>query len=201
MHEDYYYNRLTYFDTDARRVGWKSVEAQQIRFEKLGQVITGESFVVHDVGCGIGDFALFLQEHLKVPFQYVGYDILPDMITEARRKYEKWENVRFEQIEVATQIEKADYTIACGIFNLRYGYSDEQWLAYLLETVTTMNQKSSKGFAFNVLTKYTATTDRNIDLYYADVCFLFDYCKQNFSENVALLHDYGYEDCTILVRK
>ncbi|MBM3138043.1 MAG: class I SAM-dependent methyltransferase, partial [Chloroflexi bacterium] len=30
---------------------------------------------------------------------------------------------------------------------------------------------------------------------------LFDYCKVNFSKNVALLHDYKLYDFTIIVRK
>jgi len=39
------------------------------------------------------------------------------------------------------------------------------------------------------------------DLYYADPCFIFDYCKRNFSRNVALLHDYELYEFTIIVRK
>jgi len=39
------------------------------------------------------------------------------------------------------------------------------------------------------------------NLYYADPGFFFDYCKTHFAKNVALLHDYGLYDFTILVRK
>jgi len=39
------------------------------------------------------------------------------------------------------------------------------------------------------------------DLYYADPCYFFDYCKKKFSKNIALLHDYGLYEFTILVRK
>ena len=35
----------------------------------------------------------------------------------------------------------------------------------------------------------------------AFVLFFFDFCKRNFSRNVALLHDYGLYDFTIIVRK
>ena len=38
-------------------------------------------------------------------------------------------------------------------------------------------------------------------LYYADPLFLFDYCKKKYSKSVALLHDYGLYEFTILVRK
>jgi hypothetical protein len=39
------------------------------------------------------------------------------------------------------------------------------------------------------------------DLFYGDPLFFFDFCKRNFSRNVALLHDYGLYDFTIIVRK
>ena len=35
-------------------------------------------------------------------------------------------------------------------------------------------------------------------LFYADPCQLFDYCKQNFSKQVALLHDYRLYEFTII---
>jgi hypothetical protein len=39
------------------------------------------------------------------------------------------------------------------------------------------------------------------DLYYADPRAIFDHCKRTFSRWVALLHDYGLYEFTILVRK
>jgi hypothetical protein len=38
-------------------------------------------------------------------------------------------------------------------------------------------------------------------LYYADPCAIFDLCKRRYSRNVALLHDYGLYEFTIVVRK
>ena len=38
------------------------------------------------------------------------------------------------------------------------------------------------------------------DLFYADPCWLFDQCKRRHSRDVALLHDYGLYEFTILVR-
>ena len=39
------------------------------------------------------------------------------------------------------------------------------------------------------------------DLFYSDPCNLFDICKRKYSRNVALLHDYGLHEFTIIVRK
>jgi len=38
-------------------------------------------------------------------------------------------------------------------------------------------------------------------LYYGDPCFYFDLCKRSYSRQVALMHDYGLYEFTLLVRK
>jgi len=80
-------------------------------------------------------------------------------------------------------------------------YSDIQWLPYILSTLDVMNKKSRLGFAFNMLTKYSDPGYMKKKLYYADPCFIFDYCKRNYSRNVALLHDYDLYEFTIRVLK
>ena len=45
------------------------------------------------------------------------------------------------------------------------------------------------------------TTPDGDYLYYADPGRLFDLCKRRYSRNIALLHDYGLYEFTILVRK
>ncbi len=63
------------------------------------------------------------------------------------------------------------------------------------------NSLCRKGFSCNFLTKYSDANRMRSDLYYADPCFLFDYCKRHFSKNIALLHDYQLYDFTLIVRK
>ncbi|REM56201.1 class I SAM-dependent methyltransferase, partial [Mycobacterium tuberculosis] len=48
---------------------------------------------------------------------------------------------------------------------------------------------------------YSDASKMRDDLYYADPCALFDLCKRRYSKSVALLHDYGLYEFTILVRK
>ena len=69
------------------------------------------------------------------------------------------------------------------------------------QTLAAINSLSGKGFAFNVLTKYSDPEFMRTDLYYADPLFLFDYCKAKFSTFVSLIHDYPLFEFTILVRK
>jgi hypothetical protein len=94
-----------------------------------------------------------------------------------------------------------DYVVASGIFNYRANISFEDWTTHIISIFHQFNELSQKGFSSNFLTKYSDTDHMRSDLYYADPCYLFDYCKRNFSKNVALLHDYTIYDFTILVRK
>jgi hypothetical protein len=79
--------------------------------------------------------------------------------------------------------------------------SNDEWREYALSTLGGIARLSERGFAFNMLTKYSDAERMRADLYYADPCFFFDYCKTRFSRQVALLHDYGLYEFTILVRK
>ncbi|MBC8109425.1 MAG: class I SAM-dependent methyltransferase [Verrucomicrobia bacterium] len=182
-------------------LGWKNKEAQTIRFEQLTKVINlSEHFSVNDLGCGWGHFADFLESQ-RLDYAYVGCDILPEMITKAQTRHESNNRCRFEAVGHASQMPIADYVVASGIFNLRFDVSDKEWQQFIIETIDSMHQKSRKGFAFNALTSYSDAERMESQLFYADPCQLFDYCKRNCSKNVALLHDYFQYDFTILVRK
>ena len=95
----------------------------------------------------------------------------------------------------------ADVCVASGIFNVKMDRAVGEWEAYLLETIARLDRLGRRGFAFNLLTRYSDAEKMRPDLYYGDPCFLFDHCKRRYGRNVALLHDYGLYEFTIAVRK
>ena len=99
------------------------------------------------------------------------------------------------------EIPRSDYVVESGVFNVKQSNSEAEWTKYIINTLNKMNNLAEKGFACNFLTKYSDTEFMRPHLYYADPLFIFDYCKKNFSRNVALLHDYDLYDFTIIVRK
>ncbi|MNX81705.1 hypothetical protein D3C86_1134000 [compost metagenome] len=131
-------------------------------------------------------------------FEYIGFDVAEEMIIAALNKFPKQENAKWT---TSLPTRKTDYVIASGIFNVKLENSDEDWLNYILETLKKIDEYSIKGFSFNVLTTYSDAAYMKDYLYYADPSILFDYCKKNFSKNVALLHDYNLYEFSIIVRK
>jgi len=121
------------------------------------------------------------------------------MIKVAKRQYISLRNARF--INAAEPDKYAAYGVASGIFNVRLDKSNDEWLKYVHQTLDILDRTCKRGFAFNCLTSYSDKEKMKDYLYYADPCQLFDLCKKRYSRQVALLHDYGLYEFTILVRK
>lgn len=196
---DHYSATLAEHGPTPRGVGWNGEESQLLRFEQLAKVIRQQSgFSVNDLGCGYGALCDYLNARSR-DFTYNGCDVSVDMIRAAQARFANYPYARF--CVAGEPAETSDYGIASGIFNLRFGRSDAEWRGYVDITLDVLNRTSRLGFAFNSLTVYSDADKMRDDLYYADPLALFDLCKRRYSRNVALLHDYGLYEFTILVRK
>lgn len=196
---DYYSEKVRQHGETARGVDWNSTESQKTRFERLlGIVPSGVSeYSILDYGCGYGAIVEELTERGQ-PFRYLGYDVSEEMILRAGRLH-PGDQCRFTTDE--KELEPSDYVIASGILNVRLETPQARWKQYVLETLDELHRLSLKGFAFNALTSYSDPEHMRNDLYYADPSWLFDHCKRTYSRQVALLHDYGLYEFTILVRE
>jgi hypothetical protein len=198
----YYGNRLRMYGTTPQGVDWKDRESQVLRFSQLLRVVQMESlFTLNDLGCGYGGLYDFILETGVQSFCYRGYDLSETMIDAARSLHAAATAAEFCRIAHPGEMSRADYTVASGIFNVRMRYTEDEWLPYVLGTLDSMHECSGEGFAFNMLTSYSDPDRIRQDLYYADPCFIFDRCKRRFSRNVALLHDYGLYEFTVIVRR
>lgn len=196
---DYYSAKLNEHGETPRGVDWNGEESQTLRFTQLCEVIDkADSFTINDLGCGYGALYEFLNLRYH-SFVYNGCDVSGDMISAAQKRYTTNSYTNFSVAAEPPAI--SDYGIASGIFNVRLGRSDIEWSAYLENTLEILNSTSRQGFAFNCLTSYSDTDKMRDYLYYADPCALFDLCKRRYSRHVALLHDYGLYEFTILVRR
>ena len=196
---EYYTSRLAEHGETPRGVDWNDEECQTLRFEQLSRIIDTENyFSINDLGCGYGALYDFLSRQKK-EFTYLGIDISSCMVLAAQQRYKEKPEARFVLGSEPDQL--ADYSVASGIFNVRMDRSDVEWQSYLEATLDILDRTTRLGFAFNCLTSYSDTDKMRDYLYYADPCVLFDLCKRRFSRNVALLHDYGLYEFTILVRK
>jgi SAM-dependent methyltransferase len=195
----YYSDKLAAHGQSPRGVDWNGEEGQILRFRQLLKIIDRPGAIsINDLGCGYGALYEFLASEWP-DVAYVGADISESMVEAARERFKGRPNARFIKSSVPDCI--SDYGVASGIFNVRMGRTNAEWQVYLEATLDQIDRTSRLGFAFNCLTSYSDVDRMRSDLHYADPCRLFDLCKRRYSKNVALNHDYGLYEFTILVRK
>jgi SAM-dependent methyltransferase len=195
---EYYRGKLRQFGATPAGVDWKDEASQNTRFDQLLQLVADPARSLVDFGCGVGA----LLGHMRgrgLTGPYRGIDIEAEMIAAAATRWAEEPAAVFEI--GASPSRAADYAGASGIFNVRLRHDEAIWRAHVLGVLAEMDRSSRLGFAFNCLTSYADADRMRSDLYYADPCFYFDLCKRNYSRHVALLHDYGLYEFTIIVRK
>lgn len=200
-YRSYFNEKIKRFGAVPQGVDYNGPEAQAIRFAQLLRIIDSRRpFEIIDFGCGYGALLEFLLRE-GWEFRYQGYDMLESMVETARRTHAKLENATFT--EKAAKLHSGDYLIAGAIFNNKFDASNAKWRDHTLEVLDMMNALCTRAFSFNMLTSYSDPDKMALrpDLYFADPLFYFDHCKKHFAADVAVLHDYGLYDFTILVRK
>lgn len=196
---DYYSSKLAEHGLTARGVDWNGEDSQQLRFTQLAKLIDiAGPFSVNDLGCGYGAMFDYLDGAFPIEM-YFGQDISAAMIDAAVERHAGAANATFQH--TATPPQMADFGFASGILNVRLGASPVEWESYIGDMLDTLDRTSRRGFAFNCLTSYSDADRMRDYLYYASPSAMFDRCKQLYARNVALLHDYGLYEFTVLVRK
>jgi len=195
----YYERKLLAHGPTPRGVDWNSESSQRLRFDELLRIIAPDApaGTLIDYGCGYGALADHLAER-RPDWRYCGFDPSPKMIEAARRMHTPEPQRSFTSDEATLQ--RAAYTVASGIFNVKFDHDDDVWTEYVFGTLDRLAALSEAGFAFNVLTIHSDPDRRRHDLYYADPLRVFEHCRQRFSRRVAILHDYPLFEFTILVR-
>jgi hypothetical protein len=194
----YYADKLARYGTTPRGVDWNSAESQERRFAQLCKLLPADAaFSLNDVGCGYGALYDYLLDQ-GYDVRYAGYDVSKAMVEAARKMPGRKPRPPF--VTASARMRKADYSVASGLFNVKLDLSQTEWLRHVHSIIDLLHRTSRRGFAFNCLTSYSDPERRRADLYYGDPRRFFHYCMSRYSRHVALLHDYGLYEFTILVR-
>lgn len=194
----YYADRFAEHGAQPRGVDWNDEASQQLRFRQLLGIVDSRDavFSITDFGCGYGALVEALEEAGR-PFAYQGFDVAEPLLRRARELHDGSDRTFVADV---AQLHPTDYLVASGVFNVRQTCDAGEWTDYVVETLRAVRRLATRGFSFNMLTSYSDRDRMRPDLYYGDPCFFFDLCKREFSSHVALRHDYGLWEFTVLVR-
>lgn len=196
--EGLYTDNLKEHGISSESVGWPNKQDHTLRFEKLFQGV-GLTTIrsLNDLGCGYGAVLDYLSFSGKSLESYFAYDISQDMLDAIdTKKYQATSIKKFLEPKLSSP---ADFSIASGIFNVRFSETDELWQDHIIKTLCNLNENSLQGFSFNLLSTYVDF--KKDHLFYGDPLFFFNYCKKNFSRYVSLYHDYPLYEWTVVVKK
>ena len=193
----YYEETLRRHGATPGGVDWRDMESQEERFRQLFAVTRGASGSIAEVGCGYGALAAWMRRSGYCN-SYFGCDVSGHMVAAARTAYGGLDGVEFEQGYWAAN---ADFVVASGIFNIQFDDHDTRWRAYVERTILRMSERARYGFAFNCLTTSSDPERMESRLFYAHPPEILDWCMRRFGRHVALRHDYGLYEFTVLVWK
>jgi SAM-dependent methyltransferase len=114
-----YSKRLAQFGEDPRTLGWDTRAHQWTRFAATTAVVDFARRDVLDIGCGLGDFRVFLEDQGIAPSSYAGVDINEDLLAVGRRRFP---DSRFERRNVVLAPYTApvcDVAVMLGLVNFR----------------------------------------------------------------------------------
>lgn len=197
-----YGRRLDECGATARGVFWKDEAWQIKRFERMAEVFDPEDaaaggVTVNDFGCGYGAFFDFLAARpVMNGSRYIGYDISQEMIAACR---DRITDPRAKFLRKMWATERADYTFACGTYNM-YGRADgKEWLEYVEASLIQIWSKTGKALAFNMLRD--DEPEQYQGLYYADAERMRRFCAANLTSTLDVFDERPMPDVTYFLRR
>lgn len=189
--EIYYNDLINKYGNDPRSCDYGRPESQSKKFAIISELITAEHKTVLDVGCGLGDFAEYLQLNAS-HINYTGIDLSKEFI---KRSQARFPDLEFKKMDLLTENPgNFDFVTANGIFYLL----GNDALKIMRQIITRMFELSTKSVAFNSLSSWCE--DQEVDEFYADPIETLKFCR-TLTPWVSLRHDYHSRDFTIYMHK
>jgi len=183
------YKKLGY---DVKSLGWGSIEQQEYRFlQTLDSNIDFDNKSLLDIGCGFGDYFTFLQQNKINLSNYMGYDLNPELINEAKNLHK--ENIVYFEVENILETQKkeiADIGVMFGVlnFNLKDKFDNFEYSMQFIENAFNLvNEVLIVDFLSDRL---CAEYPKEDFVYYHSPSKILEFAL-SLSNNVVLKHNYS----------
>jgi len=187
------------FGLDARSLLWHNPESQQLRYEVLAKRIDLQNKSVMDIGCGFGDFRIYLEEHGIHTPKYLGLEINENFVNGAKEKLVGLNNIavrQFDLRDIESLKDRYDVTVIVGAFH-HCGVSEPKIYDLLYCTVDHL-RTISKETAI-MLTSNQSTLPKKDSYVYLDPVIILSTVLSKYPESVLLDHSYFSKEFLLLV--
>ena len=181
-------------------VSSESLKHKELRYKNISGVFGEEdSFSLHDVGMGLGDYCNFLNKYYSDRnIVYSGSDIFQDYVIESNRRFPD-KKFYLRNLVTSSTEDKYDYLILSGVFHQRRDTSIKDWEQYMETLINNCFAMCNKGIAFNAVTQFVDFYQPNI--YYCNIHKLIESINDRLSRFFILKHDYALYELTVYVYK
>jgi len=190
-----YSKRYHSLGKDVQTLGWGSSEQQTYRFEQTLEAIkVPDAKIILDIGCGFGDYLALLKAHNYNLKRYIGWDINPDLIEEAK---EIWKsdntNTLFEVKNIGNYYPEnyiSDVAVMLGVLNLNLKNQIDNY-EYSFQFIKNAFACVKEVLVVDFLsTKYTKDYPIEDFVFYHEPSKMLDFAF-TLSHNVVLKHNYA----------
>lgn len=190
---DRYNERIERFGNNINALASGTEERRNLRFGILTDVGVKSGDSVLDLGCGYGDYYLFLKNRFE-SFKYLGIDINPKLIEFATNRFSAAD---FKVLDIQTEEPgRFDYVVSTSSFNLKLSESSNY--DFVEDILKKSFDVGRKGVAVDFLSSYVDFKGNPDEAFYYEPEKLFRIAK-SITKRVMLRHDYPlYEFCIYL---
>jgi len=172
---------------------WGDREAQFKRFEILSTEVDLANRNLLDIGCGLGDLFTYLKTVNHLPKNYVGSDLVPEMIKLAKEQQPDCQFYCCDILADNPSNLKFEVVFCSGVFNLR-SEDNIGFLKYALNSLENLTTSESE-IVFNFLHNRTEKK--------YDHCFYYDPKEVEkifnaFYRQVRIIDNYLPNDFTVI---
>jgi ubiquinone/menaquinone biosynthesis C-methylase UbiE len=189
-----YIKRYKRYGYSPLSLGWGKGGRQDLRFRVLSEVGILYDSSVLDVGCGFGDLFNYLKKQ-GWRGDYVGLDIVDDLLTEARKQFPE---IEVRNIDILTNKfdNQFDYVVSSGIFNARL-YEEDNY-DYIFRMLKKMFEISKIGVAVDFMSSYVDF--KHTTAFHAEPEVVFSLMRK-LSKRIILRHDYMPYEFAVYIYK
>lgn len=191
-----YSDRFYKLGKDIKTLGWGSIEQQQYRFKQtLSSGVEFDKKVVLDIGCGFGDYLHFLITNLnedRLMKSYLGFDLNPDLINEARKHMPKKLEVNFDVVDILKKKSEspiANIGVMLGVLNFNLKDKANN-LEYSKLAITNAFSHVDETLIVDFLSsKLTSEYPKEDFVFYHNPIDMLEFAL-TLTDNVKLIHNY-----------